>query len=234
MSQRILVFENDANFANEVKTSFERLGASVQVAADGPSGLELAAGNRPDLILLTIELPGMNGFLVCKKIKKTVELENVPLVILSSEVDEETFEQHKKLRTRADDYIRKPIEFAELLQRVKPLVPINGNGVSSLPAPIEEHEDAIAIADDDELIVLGDEEPALVDATADTDVNEVPDELTPPPTQLSMQPAQSTQSTQSIRRISEPPAAEPRPTPEPRPVPNSTEPPSAEYARVST
>ena len=69
----------------------------------------------------------MNGFLVCKKIKKTAELENVPLVILSSEVDEETFEQHKKLRTRADDYIRKPIAFSELFERVKPWVPINGS-----------------------------------------------------------------------------------------------------------
>src|SRR5262245_42175415 len=149
MSQRILGFANDATVAEEVKTSFERMGALVQVAADGPSGLELAAGNRPDLILLTIELPGMNGFLVCKKIKKTAELENVPLVILSSEVDEETFEQHKKLRTRADDYIRKPIAFAELLQRVKPLVPLNSNG-SAVPFADDaaEQDGAIAIADD--------------------------------------------------------------------------------------
>src|SRR5262245_33050672 len=178
MSQRILVFENDAAFAQEVKTSFERLGASVQVAADGPTGLELAAGNRPDLILLTIELPGMNGFLVCKKIKKTTELENVPLIILSSEVDEETFEQHKKLRTRADDYIRKPIAFADLIERVKPLVPLNGNGAAAL-LDDQDHDDAIALAEEDELIVLGDEEAADIDATADTAVNEVPDEMSP-------------------------------------------------------
>jgi CheY-like chemotaxis protein len=187
MSQRILVFENDAAFAQEVKTSFERLGASVQVAADGPTGLELAAGNRPDLILLTIELPGMNGFLVCKKIKKTSELENVPLVILSSEVDEETFEQHKKLRTRADDYIRKPIAFADLLRRVKPLVSLNGNGSAAFMDELDaieggEHDDAIAIADDDELIVLGDDNDGsdLEAATADTDVSEVPESLAPP------------------------------------------------------
>jgi CheY-like chemotaxis protein len=181
MSQRILVFENDAAFAQEVKSSFERLGASVQVASDGPSGLELAAGNRPDLILLTIELPGMNGFLVCKKIKKTVELENVPLIILSSEVDEETFEQHKKLRTRADDYIRKPIAFADLIERVKPLVPLNGNGAAALLDGQGDHDDAIAIADEDELIVLGDDVEATdVDAAADTAVNEVPDAMGTP------------------------------------------------------
>src|SRR5262245_28408135 len=195
MSQRILGFANDATVAEEVKTSFERLGASVQVAADGPSGLELAAGNRPDLILLTIELPGMNGFLVCKKIKKTVELENVPLVILSSEVDEETFEQHKKLRTRADEYIRKPIAFAELFERVKPLVHLNGNGAAAIVDQHAEHDDAIALAEDDELIVLGDEEAAdEVDAQADTGLSASPEttaveSFAPPPPRSEPPPA---------------------------------------------
>src|SRR5262249_37335081 len=138
-------------FANDVKSSFEKLGAQVDVASDGQSGLDIAQSKKPDLILLTIELPGMNGFLVCKKIKKTAELESVPLVILSSEVDEETFEQHKTLRTRADESIRKPIAFADLLERVKRLVPLS-NGSSA-------EEEAIEIEDvvDDDLIVLSDD-----------------------------------------------------------------------------
>jgi CheY-like chemotaxis protein len=126
MSQRVLVFDSDAAFAADVKENFERLGLSVDIANDGPSGLELASSNPPQLILLAIELPGMNGFLVCKKLKKIAELEHVPLVIMSSEVDQETFEQHKKLRTRADDYIRKPIAFPELFERVRNFVASNG------------------------------------------------------------------------------------------------------------
>jgi CheY-like chemotaxis protein len=206
MSQRILVFENDAAFAQEVKTSFEQLGASVQVAADGPTGLELAASNRPDLILLTIELPGMNGFLVCKKIKKTTELESVPLIILSSEVDEETFEQHKKLRTRADDYIRKPIAFSELLQRVTPLVPLNGAAV--LDEGEAEHDDAIAIADDDELIVLGDDAEGADVATADTDVSHVPDDLAAPESTEEMHASQGhlEDSEDAVASVTPPPA----------------------------
>jgi CheY-like chemotaxis protein len=216
MSQRILVFENDAAFAQEVKTSFERLGALVQVASDGPTGLELAAGNRPDLILLTIELPGMNGFLVCKKIKKTSELEHVPLVILSSEVDEETFEQHKKLRTRADDYIRKPIAFADLLQRVKPLVPLNGNGLAEFGDDADGDE-AISLADDDELIVLGDDvDGAEIDATADTDVTEVPESLAPP---VGLPPEEIHAS---AAELAEREAAPPTPVPEPPSVPHSS------------
>src|SRR6188472_3910122 len=119
MGQHILLFESDPAFATEVRANFERLGATVDVASDGAAGLELASAHRPDLILLSIELPGMNGFLVCKKLKKQEGLENVPLFILSSEATEDVFEQHKKLRTRADDYIHKPIAFVDLFDRVK-------------------------------------------------------------------------------------------------------------------
>jgi len=137
MSQRVLVFDSDAAFAAGVRQNFERMGLAVDVANDGPSGLELASAHRPSLILLSIELPGMNGFLVCKKIKKMAELEHVPLVIMSSEVDQETFEQHKKLRTRANEYIRKPIEFPALMNVIKRYVqtgtaPANGaNGYTN-------------------------------------------------------------------------------------------------------
>jgi DNA-binding response OmpR family regulator len=85
MGQRILVLESDAAFAGEVQTSLQALGATVEVAGDGNQGIDRAMASRPDLILLTIELPGMNGFLVCKKLKKEDALKDVPLVILPSE-----------------------------------------------------------------------------------------------------------------------------------------------------
>ena len=135
MSQRILLFESDAGFADEVRSNFEAMGATVDVANDGPQGIELASAHRPDLILLTIELPGMNGFLVCKKIKKQEDLQNVPLLILSSEATEDVFEQHKKLRTRAEDYIHKPIAFADLFERVKRFVALESNGASAAARP---------------------------------------------------------------------------------------------------
>lgn len=158
MNQRVLVFENDSAFADDVKRNFERMGLAVDVALDGPTGLELAHVHRPDLILLSIELPGMNGFLVCKKIKKIAELEHVPLVIMSSEVDQETFEQHKKLRTRADEYIRKPIAFTELLDRIRGYVPAtNGHANDTGAAQAADIEEAFSVGDD-EVIVLSDED----------------------------------------------------------------------------
>lgn len=134
MSQRILLFDADAGFAQDMRSKFEAMGATVDVANDGQQGIELATAHRPDLILLTIELPGMNGFLVCKKLKKQDGLSDVPLFILSSEATEDVFEQHRKLRTRAEDYIHKPIAFADLLERVKRFMPLEGNGHSAADA----------------------------------------------------------------------------------------------------
>ena len=153
MGQRILMFESDTAFAQNVRTSFEALGATVEVAGDGQQGLDLATAHRPDLILLSIELPGMNGFLVCKKLKKQDGLADVPLVILSSEATEDVFEQHKKLRTRAEEYLHKPIAFADLLQRVNGYLKLGANGASAsaqdlAELPEEEEEEMILVTED--------------------------------------------------------------------------------------
>src|SRR4029079_2312353 len=119
---KVLVFESDSSFAGELRSELGRLGCTVQVVDDGNVGLQVATADRPDLILLSIQLPRMNGFSVCNKLKKDAQLKDVPLVIMSSESSEETFEQHRKLRTRAEDYIHKPIAFGELLEHLRPFV----------------------------------------------------------------------------------------------------------------
>src|SRR3712207_4075429 len=123
MGQTVLVFESDAEFAGDLRTELQQLDCSVQVFDDGNTGLQQAASVKPDLILLSIELPRMNGFSVCNKLKKDPSLKDVPLIIMSSESSDETFEQHRKLRTRAEDYVHKPIAFGELLQRITTFVP---------------------------------------------------------------------------------------------------------------
>jgi CheY-like chemotaxis protein len=169
MGQRILLFESDPAFSQEVRVSFEALGATVDVASDGAHGIELASAHKPDLILLTIELPGMNGFLVCKKIKKHDGLKDVPLLILSSEATEDVFEQHKNLRTRAEDYIHKPIAFADLLERVKQFVSIDSNGVGTAGADDEIEIDDF---DDEEMILVADEStrPPVVEEPSDAEL----------------------------------------------------------------
>src|SRR5690348_11684289 len=138
MGQKVLVFESDATFAGELRAELQKLGCNVQVVDDGNTGLQQATSARPDLILLSIELPRMNGFSVCNKLKKDPSLKDVPLIIMSSESSDETFEQHRKLRTRAEDYVHKPIAFGELLQHIRVFVPLDA------PAPDSE---AIVIDD---------------------------------------------------------------------------------------
>src|SRR5271165_2119534 len=144
MSTKVLVFESDAAFAAELRSELAKLGCTTTVVDDGNLGLQQAAADKPDLILLSIELPRMNGFSVCNKLKKDASLKDVPLIIMSSESSDETFEQHKKLRTRAEDYVHKPIAFGELLHHIQVFVPLGAS-------PPSEAEGAIVIDDEIEI-----------------------------------------------------------------------------------
>ena len=150
---KVLIFETDHAFAVELRTEFTQLGCTVQVFKEGATGLIAAAHNRPDLVLLSVELPRMNGYSVCNKIKKDPSLSSVPIVIMSSTSSPETFEQHQRLRTRADDYIHKPIAIGALLERIQRIVPI---GIVDPQATDPVSHDIII--DDSELIPI-DETP---------------------------------------------------------------------------
>src|SRR5882762_9909187 len=144
MSTKVLVFESDAAFASELRNELGKLGCNTHVVDDGNVGLQQAAADRPDLILLSIELPRMNGFSVCNKLKKDPALKDVPLIIMSSESSDETFEQHRKLRTRAEDYVHKPIAFGELLEHITRYVPLaESNG------PVSGPDDSAILIDDE-------------------------------------------------------------------------------------
>jgi CheY-like chemotaxis protein len=152
MATKVLVFESDPAFAGELRNEFGKLGCFTTIVDDGNLGLQQAANDRPDLILLSIELPRMNGFSVCNKLKKDPSLKEVPLIIMSSDSSDETFEQHKKLRTRAEDYVHKPIAFGELLQHIQGFLPL-------VAAP-QDFDAAIVIDDEIEIgstDYLGDE-----------------------------------------------------------------------------
>jgi CheY-like chemotaxis protein len=146
MPTKVLVFESDIVFAGELRSELGSLGCTTTVVDDGNVGLQQAASEKPDLILLSIELPRMNGFSVCNKLKKDPNLKDVPLIIMSSESSDETFEQHKKLRTRAEDYVHKPVAFGELLQHIRGFVQLGS--ASSAPS---EADGAIVIDDEIEV-----------------------------------------------------------------------------------
>src|SRR4051812_46658985 len=109
MPTKILVFESDATFAEQLRAGFAGVGSETTVVDDANLGLQVAPRERPDLTLPTTELPRINGFSVCNKLKRAPALKDVPLIIMSWDSTEEPFDQPRRLRTRAEDYVHKPI-----------------------------------------------------------------------------------------------------------------------------
>ncbi len=154
MPTKVLVFESDPAFAEELRAGLAAYGCEITVVDDAASGLQAASAQKPDLILLAIELPKMNGFSVCNKLKRDASLKSVPLIIMSSDSTEETFEQHRRLRTRAEDYLHKPISVSELVQKIYPYVPLSAGAPQSiLPDADLVLEEEILIEDSPDLEV---------------------------------------------------------------------------------
>ncbi|HET8541044.1 MAG TPA: response regulator [Anaeromyxobacter sp.] len=122
MPKKILLIENDAGFAAEASHALEAAGLEVRTTGDGKEGLDLARDWAPEAIVLCVELPGMSGYLVCQKLKKDDALRSVPLVLTSAEATEETFEKHKTLKARADEYLLKPYAPEALIEKLAGLI----------------------------------------------------------------------------------------------------------------
>lgn len=114
MDRTILVIEDEQNINDILTFSLGKEGYKTLSALDGISGLELALTENPDLILLDVMLPGMDGFEVCKKIR---EQSQVPIIMLTAREDE--VDKVLGLELGADDYITKPYSMRELTARVK-------------------------------------------------------------------------------------------------------------------
>ncbi|HET7824582.1 MAG TPA: response regulator [Anaeromyxobacter sp.] len=122
MPKKILLIENDSSFAAGISESLETSGFEVRVTGDGKEGLDLAREWSPEAVVLCVELPGMSGYLVCQKLKKDDALKALPLVLTSAEATEETFEKHRTLKARADEYLLKPYAPAALVEKLGALV----------------------------------------------------------------------------------------------------------------
>lgn len=114
----LLLIDSDDSFAGPLKRSLERGGVTVALHDDGRSGFEAARGAPPDAIVLAVELGDKPtaGYTWCQRLKKDDTTRAIPLVLVSSLATRETFEQHGRLRHRADEYLLKPFDAAMLLR----------------------------------------------------------------------------------------------------------------------
>jgi two-component system response regulator VicR len=114
MDYRVLVIEDEQPIVGILKFNLEKEGYSVLEAYDGEAGLELALTQSPDLILLDVMLPKMDGFEVCRKIREKMA---TPIIMLTAR--EEEVDKVLGLELGADDYMTKPFSIRELAARVK-------------------------------------------------------------------------------------------------------------------
>ena len=115
MKKRVLIVEDEKNIVDILSFNLNREGYDTLEAYDGEAGLQLALEQNPDLILLDLMLPKMNGFDVCRTIR--AEGRSTPIVMLTAR--EEETDKVLGLELGADDYITKPFSMRELLARVK-------------------------------------------------------------------------------------------------------------------
>lgn len=117
MDATILIVEDEKNINDILAFTFSKEGYETLQAYDGPSGYEMCMNKKPDIVLLDINLPGMDGMDVCKQIRQT---SNVPIIMLTAREDE--VDKVLGLELGADDYITKPYSARELTARVKALL----------------------------------------------------------------------------------------------------------------
>ena len=135
--KHVLVIEDNRDLAYGLRNNLEIEGYEVDVAADGPTGLLRARSGSPDLIILDLMLPGMDGYRVLRTLRE--EGRRTPILILTARGEEA--DKVRGLRLGADDYVTKPFGVLELLARVEALLRRSGTGTvttAAAPEPLVE------------------------------------------------------------------------------------------------
>lgn len=121
ITPRILVVDDLPANVRLLEAVLEPAGFSVSSASSGPEALDLVASELPDLVLLDVQMAGMNGYEVCRRIRENEATELIPVVMVTSHDSEARIDG---IRAGADDFVTKPFDHQELLLRVRSLVRI--------------------------------------------------------------------------------------------------------------
>jgi len=124
--RRIMVVEDHAETRELLRYNLENAGFEVRSAGDGLEGLAVMGRWRPDLIVLDVMLPGMDGFEICRRLKQMPGLSGVPVILLTARTDE--VDRVVGLELGAEDYVVKPFSTRELVLRIRLVLRRTGQG----------------------------------------------------------------------------------------------------------
>jgi DNA-binding response OmpR family regulator len=117
MREKILIIEDDAEYSNLTCTWLQKAGYEVITAGDGVEGMRRVYSSRPDLILLDANIPKMDGWEVCRRIR---DMSDIPVLMVT--VNGQKADRLKGFTLGADDYLAKPVDFHELIARVQAIL----------------------------------------------------------------------------------------------------------------
>jgi len=174
VSKRILLIDSDEGFAQGLTKAIKARGFAATLATDSEQGMSLAKRHNPDLIVVCVEAQPTNGYMLCTRLKKDDQLKDIPVILTSANATPDSFEKHKKLRTRAEEYLIKPFAPQAMLEKASQLLGVRLPVDSAAGQSKGGDDDALAVGD----LLEGDEEPISLSAA---DVAEARSALTEEP-----------------------------------------------------
>ena len=118
---RILLVDDEPSIVKMVGKRLEVEGFEVLIAMDGQEGLDKARGERPDLIVLDLMLPKLNGYEVCTMLKQDTRYQGIPVVLFTAKAQEK--DEKLGMECGANAYVKKPFRAQELLEKIRSLLP---------------------------------------------------------------------------------------------------------------
>jgi len=128
---KILVADDDLEIQKMVKAALQAVGANIVIADNGEQALEMLLVEKPDLVILDVIMPGMDGYTVCKEMRGDMLLQDIPILFLTAKAKEE--DRITGFEAGADDYLGKPFNIDELILRVKAI--LRRTNMSNTPSP---------------------------------------------------------------------------------------------------
>ncbi len=161
MSKKILLIDSDESFAQGLSNAMKARGFSARLATDSEQGMSMAKEQGPDLIVVCVEAQPTNGYMLCTRLKKDDQLKSIPVILISSTATADSFEKHKKLKTRAEEYLIKPFAPQAMLEKASQLLGVKlGAGSGGDEEIVSVEDEPLGLAD------LGDGEDEPISLSA--------------------------------------------------------------------